>query len=162
MGSDDEPNQPHKYYEDSGTRFYCTYNSQKFYLACHKYYPKDILNESSVLLIVHNNYRDSGMNFQIENYGNKIRLSYIDNVFGMKNWNLYIDNGNPVFNSCFSSYLELEPCDKDIFLIKDIDSKSYLFMDLSRPRDNNQYGKSFYVGLCKNRNQATRFRRIDK
>ena len=94
-----------------------------------------------------------GMNFQIENYGTKICLSYIDNVFGMKNWKLYIHNGIPVFHRYSSSFLELEPCHKDIYLIKDINSNAYLYMNLSRPRDNNKWGKSFYVGVCKNRNK---------
>ena len=154
---------PHKYYEDSGTRFYCIYNKEKYYLACHNYYDKDKLDKDSILLMVHNNWRDHGMNFEIKAYKNGICLSYKDNVYGygMKNWNLYIRNGIPVFDKYSTSDLVFEPCGGDI-LIKVIDSNSYLYMDLSKKRDDNIYGRSFYVGVTKDRNKATRFNRIDK
>ena len=151
----------HKYEEDSGTRLYCIYNNQKYYLASHKYYDEDKLDEDSVLLIVHNNWRDAGMNFEIKAYKNGICLSYKDNVFGMKNWNLYIKNGIPVFHRYSTSDLVFEPFGEYI-LIKDINSNSYLYMDLSKKRDDNKYGRSFYVGICKDRNKATKFKRIDK
>ena len=151
----------HKYYEDSGTRLYCIYNKQKYYLACHKYYDKDKLDNDSILLIVHSNWKFYGLNFEIKAYKNGISLAYKDNVYGMKNWNLYIKNEKPVFNRFYTSDLVFEPCNGDI-LIKVIDSKSYLYMDLSKKRDDNNYGISYYVGVTKDRNKATRFKRVDK
>ena len=161
MGSLCERPRPHRYDEDSGTRFICYFNKVKYYLACHKYYIKDILNDDSIFVIVHNNWRCHGMNFTIKAYKNGICLSYKDDVDGMKNWNLYIRNGKPVFDRYLTSDLVFEPYDKDI-LIKVIDSNSYLCVDLSNKRDDNEYGISYYVGLTKDRNKATRFQRIDK
>ena len=153
---------PHKYYEDSGTRFYCLYNNQQYYLACHKFYEKDKLDNDSILVIVHTNWkRFHGMNFKIKAYKNGICLSYIDDADGLKNWNFAIRNGKPVFSRYSISDLVFEPCNGDI-LIKVIDSNSYLYMDLSKKRDDNSYGRSYYVELTKDRKKATRFKRVDK
>ena len=151
----------HKYYEDSGTRLYCIYNKQKYYLACHKFYEEDKLDEDSILLIVHTNWKFYGLNFEIKAYKNGISLAYKDNVYGMKNWNLAIKDGKPVFHRYSISDFVFEPFDGFI-KIKDINSNSYLYMDLTKKRDDNNYGISYYVGVTKDRNKATRFKRIDK
>ena len=152
---------PHKYYEVSWTRFYCVYGDKEYYLACRKFYEEDKLDEDSILLIVHTNWKFHGMNFKIKPYKNGICLSYIDDADGLKNWNLAIKDGKPVFHRYSISDFVFEPFDGFI-KIKDINSNSYLYMDTSKERDNNSYGRSFYVGVTKDRNKATRFKRIDK
>ena len=79
----------------------------------------------------------------------------------MKSQALYFNNGTSVFNRFYTSDLVFEPCDGDV-LIKDIDSGAYLYVDLSKPRDDKVYGVSYYVGARMDKNNATRFTRVDK
>ena len=51
--------------------------------------------------------------------------------------------------------------DNDSFLIKETNYKVYLYMNLAKPRDLNNFGCSFYVGASKEKNKATKFKYID-
>ena len=144
-----------------GTRIFSVYNNNKFYLASHQYYDKDKVNANSILLIVHDNWKMHGMNFDVLYSKDGIRYSYKDNVYGMKDWKLYIDKFKgenvPVFHRFNSSYFRQEKYDDNTFLIKEINSNLYLKIDNKKLRDYDKWGTSYYVGLCSDRNQASKW-----
>ena len=45
----------HNYYLDGGRRFFCFYNNQRYYLACHRLYDYDKYDNESTKLNLHNN-----------------------------------------------------------------------------------------------------------
>ena len=109
-----------------------------------------------------------GLNFNRDDFGNEICLYYKDDAFDMKNWMLYVhkqENNNyytSVFHrtKCSKFLLERFGEDRDTFLIKETLYNAYLYINSAKPRDDNNYGSSYYVGACSNRNKASRFKSI--
>ena len=155
-----------RYSQLPGTRIFCVYKNKKYYLASHKYYDKDKLDEDSVLLIAHDNWLDHGMNFDIQYYKNGINISYKDDVYKMKDWKLYVTKNKgeyvPVFHKYKSSYFKKEKYDDYTFLLKETTTNLYLAIDTENLRDDNKYGSSYYVGLCSDRTGASRWVSFDK
>ena len=155
------------YSHDGGRRFYCTYNLENYYLACHRWWSSDIFDDDSTLLMVHNNPKFHGANFTYEYFANEFCLYYKDDRDGMKNWMLYIHKQSnndyyiPVFHRNKCSKFILEEADDGSFYIKETIYNVYLYMNLAKQRDTNIFGCSFYVGASSERNKASKFKYID-
>ena len=151
------------YSQDGGRRFYCIYNGNKYYLACHKFYSKDKFDNDSTLLMVHNNPKFYGENFSYEYFSNEFCLYYKDDRDGMKNWMLYIykqsnnDNYTPMFHRTKCSKFIFENVDDGFLIIKETYFNVYLYMNEANKRDIN----SFYVEATPERDKATKFKYLD-
>ena len=151
------------YSHDGGRRFYCIYNGNKYYLACHNFYSNDKFDNDSTLLMVHKIHKFYGENFSYEYFSNEFCLYYKDDRDGMKNWMLYIhkqsnnDYYTPMFHRTKCSKFIFENVGDGFVLIKETYFNVYLYMNEAKKRDIN----SFYVGTTPERNKATKFKYFD-
>ena len=150
----------HDYSKDEGTRFFCYYNGQRYYMACHRFFEADKYDTESSKLIFHTNPRYLGENFFCEYFAKKrFCIYYKDNTDGMKNWMLFIvkqQKGNyftPVFNKNKCSMFILENAGKNYFYIKETLYNVYLYLNSYKKRTDS----SFYAGATLERNKATKF-----
>ena len=156
----------HNYALDGGRRFFCFYNNQRYYLACHRLYEYDKYDNESTKLNLHNNGKLRGENFSYENFENgKFCLYYKDNDdYEMKNWMLYIHKHQnaeyftPLFHKNNCSQFILENADNNYVYIKEVKYNVYLYLNDSKKRDSNSYGISFYAGASTEKDKATKFR----